>query len=237
MTETMPKCWRLQSKPDLFCLGCGHGIALKQLGYAIDELKIQSKITFGIDIGCSLLAWNFYNLDTIETHHGRTTPVMVGYKLVKENRIVIAYMGDGGGYAIGLQSLLHTALRNNPITVILINNENYAMTGGQSAPTTMSGDKTTTAPEGKSKDLGPGFLGPELVRQIAGKKAYVARASVSQPEVVKRTIIAGLKNQIDNDNFSFIEILSTCPTNWKTNAAESFDKLSEAEKYYHLGEL
>lgn len=237
MNQTMPICWNALSKPDLFCPGCGHGIALKQLGFAIDDLKIQKKTTFGIDIGCSLLAWNFFDIDTIQTHHGRTTPVMVGYKMVKSDRISIAYMGDGGGYAIGLQSLLHAALRNNPITVILINNENYAMTGGQSAPTTLVGDITSTAPEGKNKSFGPGLLGPELVRKVANKNAYIARSSVSQPELAKKTIISALKNQIDKNSFSFVEILSICPTNWKTNAAESFNKLSEAEKYYKIGEI
>ena len=90
MENIMPACWRGQTKPHLFCPGCGHGIALKQLGYAIDELKIQDKITFGIDIGCSLLAWNFFDIDTIQTHHGRTTPVMVGYKMMKPKRVAIA---------------------------------------------------------------------------------------------------------------------------------------------------
>ena len=150
-----------QTKPHLFCPGCGHGIALKQLGYAIDELKIQDKITFGIDIGCSLLAWNFFDIDTIQTHHGRTTPVMVGYKMMKPKRVAIAYMGDGGGYAIGLQSLLHAAFRNDPVTVILVNNSNYAMTGGQMAPTTRIGEITTTTPGGTPAEFGDVWR-PEL---------------------------------------------------------------------------
>ncbi len=233
----MPICWNQESKPHLFCPGCGHGIILKHLGFAIDELNIQRKTTFGIDIGCSLLSWNFFNIDTIETHHGRTTPTMVGYKLSRPNRIAIAYMGDGGGYAIGLQSLLHAALRNNPITVILINNENYAMTGGQMAPTTEDGIVTTTSPEGKDPEFGPGFKGPELVRQIAAKKAFIARASVSTPDNIKNTIIKAIKNQIENDSFSFVEILSICPINWKTNASESFRKLEKIEKYYQVGEI
>jgi 2-oxoglutarate ferredoxin oxidoreductase subunit beta len=237
MNKTMPICWNILSKPHLFCPGCGHGISLKQIGFAIDELKIQKKTTFGIDIGCSLLAWNFFDLDIIQTHHGRTTAVMVGYKMVKPERIAIAYMGDGGGYAIGLQSLLHAALRNEPITVILINNENYAMTGGQSAPTTLIGEVTSTTPEGKSKEFGSGFQGPELIRKISNKDAFIARTSVSQPEIVKRTIISALKNQIEKNSFSFVEILSICPTNWKTNAAQSFNRLAEAEKYYQIGEI
>ena len=233
----MPKCWNDITKPHLFCPGCGHGITLKQLGYAIDELTVQNKSTFGIDIGCSLLAWNFFNIDTIQTHHGRTTPTMVGFKMANPKRVAIAYMGDGGGYAIGLQSLLHAAFRNDPITVILVNNENYAMTGGQVAPTTEYGIITPTTPKGKPVSFGPGFRGPELVRNIASDKAFIARTSVSQPEVVKNTLKKAIENQTKNNAFSFVEVLSICPTNWKTNAKESFERLADMEKYFKLGEI
>ena len=232
-----PKCWNMKSKPHFFCGGCGHAITLKQLGWVIDDLNIQKDTTFGIDIGCSLLAWDFFNIDTIQTHHGRTTPVMVGYKMAKPNKVAIAYMGDGGGYAIGLQSLLHAAFRNDPICVILVNNENYAMTGGQMAPTTMPKEITTTTPDGKKIEFGPGFLGPELVREISNTAAFISRVSVSKPEVVKVHIKKAIENQIKNESFSFVEVLSVCPTNWKTNAKESFDRLKEAEDYYPLGEI
>ncbi len=235
MTDIMPTCWNDETKPHLFCPGCGHGITLKQLGFAIDELGIANKLTLGIDIGCSLLAWNFFAFDTIQTHHGRTTPTMVGFKMANPKRVALAYMGDGGGYAIGLQSLLHAAFRNDPVTVILVNNENYAMTGGQVAPTTEIGIVTTTTPKGKPDKFGPGFRGPELVANIAGPKAFVARASVSKPEIVKSTLKSAIENQTKNNSFSFVEILSICPTNWKTSAKESFERLAEMEKYYKLG--
>ena len=235
--ETMPKCWRRKTKPHLFCSGCGHAITLKQLGFVIDELNIQKDTTFGIDIGCSLLAWDFFDLDIIQTHHGRTTPVMVGYKMAKQNKVSIAYMGDGGGYAIGLQSLLHAAFRNDPITVILVNNENYAMTGGQMAPTTLPKGITTTSPEGKPEEFGPGFRGPELIRNIADKSAFISRVTVSKPEVVKLNFKKALENQIKNNAFSFVEVLSICPVNWKTDAKGSFTKLKEMENYFILGEV
>lgn len=235
--ENMPKCWRKESKPHLFCPGCGHGITLKQLGVVIDEMGIQSKTTFGIDIGCSLLAWNFFDIDTLQTHHGRTTPTMVGYKMATPKRVVIGYMGDGGGYAIGLQSLLHAAFRNNPITAILVNNENYAMTGGQMAPTTEENGVTTTSPNGKEKIFGGGLRGAELVRNIAMDSAYIARVSLSNPEGVKSTFKKALLNQIDNNSFSFVEVLSICPTNWKTDARDSLDRLKNMETYYKIGEV
>ncbi len=233
----MPKCWAKETKPHLYCPGCGHGITLKQLGNAIDELGIQKKTTFGIDIGCSLLAWNFFDIDTLQTRHGRTTPSMVGYKMARPNRVAIGYMGDGGGYAIGLQSLLHAAYRNNPITTILVNNENYAMTGGQMAPTTEEGQVTATSPQGKEHKFGVGFRGAELVKQIASSEALVVRVSISNPENVKNAFKKALNHQMENHSFSFVEVLSICPTNWKTNANDSLERLKNMESYYHIGEL
>lgn len=234
MSNIMPDCWRNQTKPHLFCPGCGHGITLKQLGYAIDELKIQDKASLGIDIGCSLLAWNFFNIDTIQTHHGRTTPVMAGYKMMKPERVAIAYMGDGGGYAIGLQSVIHSAYRNDPVTIILVNNSNYAMTGGQMAPTTLPGEITATSPLGKPIESGAGFKGPELLHGFSSDKAFIARTSISKPIVLKNILKKAIENQIKNNSFSFVEVLSICPTNWKMNAKQCFSKLSELEKYYNL---
>lgn len=235
--KNMPICWKKETKPHYFCPGCGHAIALKQIGNAIDELGIQRKTTFGIDIGCSLLAWDFYDIDTLQTHHGRTTPAMVGFKMARPNRVVLGYVGDGGGYAIGLQSLLHAAYRNNPVTIFLINNENYAMTGGQMAPTTEVGCVTSTSVSGKSAEFGPGLHGPELVRQIAAPSAYVSRVSISNPEMLKNTVKKAILNQIDNNTFSFVEILSICPTNWKTNAHDSFERLKQHESFYRVSEI
>ena len=235
--NNMPKCWKKETKPHLFCPGCGHAIALKQIGNAIDDLGIQRQTTLGIDIGCSLLVWNFFDIDTLQTHHGRTTPAMVGFKMAKPNRVVLGYVGDGGGYAIGLQSLLHAAYRNNPVTIILINNENYAMTGGQMAPTTEVGTITSTSAKGKPAKFGPGLHGPELVRNIASPDAFISRVSVSNPESIRNTIKKAISNQIDKQAFSFVEILSICPTNWKTNAHDSFERLKLMEAFYHIGEI
>jgi len=236
MVQTMPKSWNKETKPHMFCPGCGHGIVLKQLGFAIDKLNIASNTTLGIDIGCSLLAWNFLNINTVQTHHGRTTATMIGYKTAKPKRIAIAYMGDGGGYAIGLQSLLYAAFRNDPITVILVNNGNYGMTGGQEAPTTMPGDVTPTSPEG-APEFGSGFKGPELVASIAHEKAFIVRATVSKPLVLNSMIDKAIENQIKNNSFSFIEVLSICPTNWKMNAKQCFEKIDVMEKFFPTGIL
>lgn len=231
---TMPKPYKEESKPHYFCPGCGHAIILKLLGEAVETLDIQKKSVFAIDIGCSLLAWNFYNIDTIQTHHGRVIPVCVGIKKVNPKKNVIAYMGDGGAYAIGLQSLIHAAYRDDPIVAIVVNNTNYAMTGGQMAPTTFPGEVTTTTPNGKNKKIfGDHFLGPEMLLTTAPKGVSIERASVSNP----RKVLSGVKSAIinaQNGHFSFLEILSICPTNWKTNAHDSFEFLKIMESLFPI---
>ena len=234
----IPKCYKKENLPHLFCPGCGYGVILKSLGFVIDRLNISHKTVLGLDIGCSLLAWNLFEVDTIQTHHGRTTPVMVGLKLAKPDTIVLALMGDGGGYAIGLQSLLHAAHRNDPITVILVNNTLYAMTGGQMAPTTLPAEVTDTTPGGRDSDkTGLPFLGPEIITTLTNQYAYIARASVRNPLQVEGYIEQAIKNQTKGRGFSFVEILSLCPLNWKTNAQESFEFLKRVEEHYHVGEL
>ncbi|GAV25169.1 2-oxoglutarate synthase [Carboxydothermus islandicus] len=235
----IPKSWNIESKPHKFCPGCGHGIALKALGMVIDELGIQDKTVFGVDIGCSLLAWDFFNVDTIQTHHGRTTPVITGIKRANPELITIAYMGDGGGYAIGSQHLVNAAARNEKITVILVNNTNYGMTGGQMAPTTLPGQKTETTPYGRDVDeTGYPTLGPEMVAAIAREGAYVARGTVANLRQLKGFIKKAIENQMAGNGFSFVEVLSGCPTNWRTNAKETWDFIENTmTQYFKVGEL
>jgi len=235
----MPKSWRVDTKPHKFCPGCGHGLVLKAMGEAIDELGIQGKVVYGCDIGCSLLSWDLFNVDTIQTHHGRTTPVITGIKRANPQVIGIAYMGDGGGYAIGSQHLVNAAARNERITVILVNNTQYGMTGGQMAPTTMPGQKTETSPYGRDPEkTGYPTQGPEMVAAITREGAYVARATVAKPRQMKDFIKRALENQINGGGFSFVEVLSTCPTNWRTNAEDTWNFVEkEMPKYFKVGEI
>ncbi|HBV99224.1 MAG: 2-oxoglutarate synthase [Peptococcaceae bacterium BICA1-7] len=235
----MPKSWRVDTKPHKFCPGCGHGLVLKAMGEAIDELGIQGKVVYGCDIGCSLLSWDLFNVDTIQTHHGRTTPVITGVKRANPQVIGIAYMGDGGGYAIGSQHLVNAAARNERITVILVNNTQYGMTGGQMAPTTMPGQKTETSPYGRDPEkTGYPTQGPEMVAAITREGAYVARATVAKPKQMKDFIKKALENQISGGGFSFVEVLSTCPTNWRTNAEDTWNFVEkEMPKYFKVGEI
>lgn len=236
---SFPKCYKTSSKPHKFCPGCGHPIALHQLGLTIDKLNIQDTSVFLIDIGCSLLAWDFFDIDTSQTHHGRTIPVATGFKRANPKATVIAYLGDGGGYAIGMQHLVHAAIRNENITTMIINNLNYGMTGGQMAPTTVEDQPpTTTAPFNRIPEFyGIPIKAPEMLSTIAGDGAYLARMSVSNPIQLGITLRKALAHQMEGKGFSFIEILSYCPNNWKTNAQETIAWLQKFEKDYPVFEM
>ncbi len=237
--EAMPRVWRRETKPHRFCPGCGHPIILKALAQAVEELDIQGRTVFGCDIGCSLLAWDFFNLDSIQTHHGRTTPVIAGLKRARPDLIGVAYMGDGGGYAIGSQHLLNAAMRNDRITVILCNNTVYAMTGGQMAPTTLPTQKTETTPYGRDPAMsGEPTLGPELIAAIGRKGAYAARGTVANYRQLVKFTKKALENQMADRGFSFLEVLSSCPTNWRTTPRQTWDFVEDdMTRVYKVGEF
>lgn len=238
ITDNLPKSWKKSALPQKFCPGCGQAEALKILGYAIDELGLQEKTVYITDIGCSLLSWNMFDVDTIQTHHGRATPVAVGFKLAKPEAMAIAFMGDGGGYAIGAQHLINAAMRDDKITAILINNANYAMTGGQMAPTTLIEQKTTTTPTGrKLENFGNPIHGPEMLAQIAAPGAYIARTTSNDFHGLLSVYKKAIQNQIDGRGFSFVEVLAACPVNWKTDAQQSLAFVDEMVKIYPLGEI
>ncbi len=227
----MPKSLKVDSKPSNFCPGCGYGLTLKILGEVIDEMEIATKTFIGLDIGCNLLAWDYFDIDTFQTHHGRVTPLLSGYKRAEKDSISLGIAGDGGLYSIGLQSLLHAAHRNEPITIIGVNNTLYGMTGGQAAPTTMPGEVTDTTPGGEFTNEKPIF-GPELVKEVAHEHAYLARATVLNLPGLKMMMKKAIEAQIKG-NFALVEVISMCPTNWKTNAAETIEfarKMSETFK-------
>ena len=221
-----------------FCPGCGHGMVLKTLGWAIDDLGIREKSVFGCDIGCSLLAWNLMNIDSVQNHHGRTTPVIYGVTRANPGTIGIAYMGDGGGLAIGAQHLVNAAVRSEKMLIVLVNNTNYGMTGGQMAPTTLPGQKTETTPYGRDCEVtGKPAKGAEMIAAIADTdKAYVARASVSNLRKLRSTFKKALKN-VDQGGFSFVEVLSICPLNWRTNNVDSWDRLTTMEEFFEVKEF
>lgn len=231
-----PKCVRWESKPHLFCPGCGHPEVLKAFGFAVDTLEAQRRVAFGVDIGCSLLAFDFFNIDTIETHHGRTVPVMVGFQKANPESISVAYVGDGGAYAIGMGSLINAAMRNDSILVIVVNNGVYAMTGGQEAPTTLPGRVTKTSPYGADTHY---VKGPDMIRHM-NPKAFVARGITTRQMDLRDMMQEGMEHVRDHKGFAFIEVLSPCTLNWGTidNPAETFRILEkEMAKVFRLGKF
>lgn len=234
----LPNAQNAEAGASKFCPGCGHGMILKTLAFAIDDLNLKERTVFGCDIGCSLLAWNYMDVDSVQTHHGRTTPVIYGVTRANPGTIGVAYMGDGGGLAIGSQHLVNAAVRGENMLIVLCNNTNYGMTGGQMAPTTMPGQKIETTPYGRDCEVtGQPARGAEMVASIVNPdKSYVARSSVSNLRTLRNTFKKALKN-VDKGGFSFVEVLSVCPLNWRTNNVDTWGRLKTMEEFFNVNEF
>jgi 2-oxoglutarate ferredoxin oxidoreductase subunit beta len=207
-----------------YCPGCGHSITHRLVAEVIDELGIRG-ITIGVPpAGCAVLAYNYFDVDMLEAPHGRGCAVATGIKRVLPDRIVFSYQGDGDLAAIGTAETFHAANRGENITVIFINNAVYGMTGGQMAPTTMLGQKTTTSGPGRTPALdGYPIKMSEILAMLDGT-TYIERCTVSSPARVvqaKKAIKKAFQCQIEGRGFSMIEVLSNCPTNWKMTPVES----------------
>ena len=221
------------SKLSKFCPGCGYPIVLMTLHRVLEEKGLVDKAALGLDIGCSLLAVNSIPINTFQTHHGRVTPTMVGFKHANQASVCLGLTGDGGAYAIGLQNLLHAVKRDEPLTILVINNTLYAMTGGQTAPTTLKNQVTSTSPKGYEEDP---LLGPELFKNIANKDAFLARTATNDPKTLKEYLAKAIETQ-QNGHFSLVEVLSFCPTNWRTKGAETIDRLNGLKEDFKVGIL
>lgn len=216
-----------------FCPGCGYPITLMFLNKTLEKLGLQKQAVLGLDIGCALLAWNFLPINTFQTHHGRVVPTMMGFKRARNNSICFALVGDGGAYAIGLQSLIHAAKRDEPITVVVTNNTVYGMTGGQTAPTTLKNQKTDTDPNGNLEEP---LFGPEMLKGVIKPGAFLARTAVNEPRQLQEYLDKAIATQ-KAGHFSLIEVLSFCPTNWKTVGVATTDKLNSLKEVFRLGEI
>ncbi len=217
-----PKCFKDNIMH--YCPGCGHGIAHRLVGEVIDELDIRG-IAIGVPpTGCAVLAYNYIDIDMIEAPHGRGPAMATAIKRVLPDRVVFTYQGDGDLAAIGIAESFHAANRGENITVIFINNGVYGMTGGQMAPTTMSNQKTTTSPYGRDV-ISAGF--PIKVSETLaalGRTAYVERCALTTPAGVvktKKAIKKAFRYQREGIGYSLVEILASCPTNWKMTSLDS----------------
>jgi len=221
-----------------YCPGCGHSIIHKLLSSSIDELEIREKTIIIAPVGCSVLIYDYIDCDGTEAAHGRAQAVATGIKRALPDRIVVAYQGDGDLAAIGTAETIHAANRGENFTVIFINNAIYGMTGGQMAPTTLIGQKTKTSPFGRDlKIAGPPLKMCELLTQLDAP-SYIERVSVHDVKSIlraKKAIKKGLTYQIKGLGYSFIEVLSPCPTNWGLNPVDAAKWVEEnMVKFYPL---
>lgn len=229
----------IKDKQFRFCPGCSHGVLHRIVAEAIDRLNIRER-TIGIaPVGCAVFAYDYFDLDMVEVPHGRPPAVATGIKRARPDFIVFSYQGDGDLAAIGTAEIVHAASRGENITVIFVNNGNYGMTGGQMAPTTLLGQKTTTTPLGRdTKRDGFPIRVSEMLSALDGP-AYIERVSVDSPENVlsaKRAIMKAFMNQIEGKGFSLVEVLSLCPTDWGMAPLDAVKWMRDAMmKYYPLG--
>lgn len=223
-----------------YCPGCTHGVIHRLVAETIDELGIREKTIGVAPVGCAVFIYNYFDIDFAEAAHGRAPAMATGIKRSLPGRIVFTYQGDGDLAAIGTAEIIHAAARGENITVIFVNNAIYGMTGGQMAPTTLPGMKTTSSPLGRDVELqGWPIRMSEILAQMPGA-SYVVRRSVHDPGNINKTkkaIKAAFKVQLNQAGFSMVEILSSCPTNWNVSATDALKFIKEQMiPYYPLGD-
>jgi len=229
----------LRDVPMHYCPGCGHSIIHRLIAELLDEMDLRESAICVPPAGCAVLAYYYLDIDMVEAPHGRATAVATGVKRVRPDNLVFSYQGDGDLAAIGTAEALHTANRGENITVIFVNNAVYGMTGGQMAPTTLAGMKTTTTPLGRNtKTDGPPIKVCELLQGL-DNTVYLERTAVNSPANViktKKAIKKAFNYQKKQAGFSLVEILSPCPTNWRMDAVASCEWINEVmAKEFPLG--
>lgn len=229
----------LTDVPLHYCPGCTHGIAHRLVAEALDEIGAQGHCVGVAPVGCAVFAYNYFNCDMQEAAHGRAPAVATGIKLANPDNIVFSYQGDGDLASIGMAEIVHAATRGVNITVIFINNAIYGMTGGQMAPTTLLGQRATTCPSGRSAEVnGYPIRMCEMLATLDGP-SYIARCSLADVKNVKqakKAVLKAFENQKQGKGFSFVELLSTCPTNWHMTPVQALDYVkNQMTAQYPLG--
>jgi 2-oxoglutarate ferredoxin oxidoreductase subunit beta len=216
--------------PTHYCPGCTHGVAHRLIAEVLDEMGVTEKTIGVAPVGCSVFAYNYFDCDFVEAAHGRAPAMATGIKRVLPERVVFTYQGDGDLASIGMAEIMHAAGRGENITVVFINNAIYGMTGGQMAPTTLPGQKTTSSPLGRDVETqGYPLRMSEMLAQMDGA-GYVVRRSLHDPKnirMAKKAIRTAFETQVRGLGFSMVELLSTCPTNWGISPLESLTWLEE----------
>ncbi len=224
-----------------YCPGCTHGIIHRLIAETIDELGLREKTIGVAPVGCSVFIYNYFDVDFAEAPHGRAPALATGLKRVHPDRVVFTYQGDGDLAAIGTAEIMHAAARGENISVFFVNNAIYGMTGGQMAPTTLPGMKTTSSPNGRDVELqGYPIKMTEIMATMPGV-SYAVRRSVHDPGNINKTkkaIKTAFQVQLNQAGFAMVEILSSCPTNWGVTPVEALQFVkNQMIPYFPLGDF
>ncbi|HKL10562.1 MAG TPA: thiamine pyrophosphate-dependent enzyme [Clostridia bacterium] len=241
MAVVFNKTQGLTEKEFHYCPGCTHGIIHRITAEVLEELGVLGDTIGVAPVGCSVLAYDYFNCDMNEAAHGRAPAVATGIKRALPDKVVFTYQGDGDLASIGAAEVVHAAHRGEKITTIFVNNAIYGMTGGQMAPTTLVGQKATTAPYGRDESLcGQPLKVSEMLATINGA-AFVERVAVDTPANVrkaKKAIKKAFECQLEGKGYAIVEVLSTCPTNWGMTPVDAISWLQEnMMPYYPMGNL
>lgn len=238
MAKTFQKTSMHIDVPLHYCPGCTHGIVERLVAECIEELGIQDRTIAIPGVGCSGLSVAYYNVDAHNPSHGRALAVATGTKRALPDRIVFTYQGDGDLAGIGMCETVHAIARGEKLTTIFVNNMIYGMTGGQVSPTTLVGQKCTTAVNGRDPAVnGYPVHVSEMMSQLMGAY-YVERVAVNNTKNIlhaKKAIKKAFQNQMDGKGFNLIEVLATCPTNWHMTPCQAMDYIDQTSQFYPLG--
>lgn len=225
----------IKKKPSLlvednkFCPGCGHGIVNRLVAEVLEEMELDKKAIGSVAVGCACLMMDTFGVDWVQAQHGRAAAVATGIKRMRPENPVFTYQGDGDALAIGFSETMYAAIRNENITVVFVNNGVFGMTGGQMAPTTLAGQKTTTSPKGRDVEItGRPVNVINFMKDL--NIGYAARGSITNPKEINQTkkfIRNAFEAQMNNEGYSFVEVVSPCPTNWGLTPEKSLEHIKE----------
>jgi 2-oxoglutarate ferredoxin oxidoreductase subunit beta len=231
---------KLLVEDNKFCPGCGHGLVNRLLAEIFEELGIEENVIAVLAVGCACLQIDTFGVDSIQAIHGRAPAVATGIKRSRPDNCVFTYQGDGDALAIGTAETMHAAIRNENLTAVFVNNGVFGMTGGQMAPTTLKGQITKSSPQGRNTSLTGNPLNIINVLNTLDIE-YLARGtltSVGEIAKTKKYLKQAFENQINKRGYSFIEIVSPCPTNWNVEPLKSMERIkTEVLPVYPVGEF
>ncbi|MFO7964561.1 MAG: thiamine pyrophosphate-dependent enzyme [Desulfobacterales bacterium] len=241
MPKTFKRPEALCDQPTHYCPGCTHGVIHRLIAEVVDELGIRGRTVGIAPVGCAVLAYNYFTFDFQEAAHGRAPAMATGIKRVRPDLMVFTYQGDGDLASIGMGEIVHAANRGEKFTTIFVNNAVYGMTGGQMAPTTMPDQKTTTSPFGRNvADVGMPVKMAELLAALQ-TPGFISRQTVIKPKYItraKKSFKQAFEYQMAGKCFSFVEVVSTCPTNWGMTPVDAVTWTEETLlPYYRLGDV